>query len=51
MGETDIAFTIYIVIMVLGFIVGYRYGSYMIRKTGLFLPQSFIAGTIIIEMR
>lgn len=50
MGEIDIAFTIYVFIIALAFLVGYRYSSYMIRKTGLFLPQTFIAGTIIIAI-
>jgi peptidoglycan biosynthesis protein MviN/MurJ (putative lipid II flippase) len=50
MGEIDIAFTVYIIIMAIGFFISYKYGSYMIRKTGLFLPQSFIAGTIIIAI-
>ena len=36
--------------MVIGFFLGYKYGSFMIRKTGLFLPQSFIAVTIIIAI-
>lgn len=47
MGKYDIAITIYIIIMVIGFFISYKYGSFMIRKTGLFFPQLFIAGAII----
>jgi len=50
MGEIYIAFTIYIVMLVLGLFIGSKYGSYMIRKTGLFFPQLFIAGTIVIAI-
>ncbi|KEF37111.1 hypothetical protein M670_03704 [Schinkia azotoformans MEV2011] len=50
MGEVDTAFTIYIVIMLVGFFISYKYSSYMIRKTGLFFPQAFIAGTMIIAI-
>lgn len=50
MGEVDIAFTIYIVILLISFLIGYKYGSYLIRKTGLFFSPVFIAGTLIIAI-
>ncbi len=50
MGEVDIALTVYIVIMLIGFFISFKYGSYMIRKTGLFFPQALIAGTMIVAI-
>lgn len=50
MSEIDIAFTIYIVIILIGFLISYKYGSYLIRKTGQFFPPAFIAGTMIIAI-
>ncbi|WP_121661941.1 hypothetical protein [Metabacillus litoralis] len=46
MNEIDIAMTIYIIYMIVATFVSFKYGSTMIRKTGLFLPQTLIAGTI-----
>ncbi|QHE54305.1 hypothetical protein [Pontibacillus sp. HMF3514] len=46
MSEIDIATTIYIIFMIVATFVSFKYGSNMIRKTGLFLPQALIAGTI-----
>lgn len=46
MNEIDIAMTIFVVFMIVATIVSYKYGSTMIRKTGMFLPQMLIAGTI-----
>jgi hypothetical protein len=42
----DFAITIYIIFMVGATFVSFKYGSTMIRKTGLFLSQALIAGTI-----
>lgn len=46
MSEIDIAITIYIIFMIVATFVSFKYGSTMIRKTGLFLPKALIAGTI-----
>ncbi|KUP09278.1 hypothetical protein Q73_03085 [Bacillus coahuilensis m2-6] len=46
MSEIDIAMTIYIIFMIVATFVSFKYGSTMIKKTGLFLPQALIAGTI-----
>jgi hypothetical protein len=46
MNEIDIAMIIYVIFMLLANFVSFKYGSTMIRKTGLFLPQTLIAGTI-----
>ncbi|MFY3790879.1 hypothetical protein ACOQFO_04085 [Ureibacillus sp. MALMAid1270] len=46
MNEFDVAVTIFIVTMIATTFVSFIYGSIMIRKTGIFLPQAIIAGTI-----
>jgi hypothetical protein len=46
MNKMDIAMFIYIFFMIFATFVSFKYGSTMIRKTGLFLPQVLIAGTI-----
>ncbi|MEH7225012.1 hypothetical protein V7112_14480 [Bacillus sp. JJ1566] len=46
MNEIDIAMTIYVIFMIVSIFVSFKYGSTMIIKTGLFLPQALIAGTI-----
>ncbi|WP_010171229.1 hypothetical protein [Bacillus coahuilensis] len=46
MSEIDIAMTIYIIFMIVATLISFKYGSTMIKKTGLFLPQALIAGTI-----
>jgi len=46
MSKIDIAMTLYIIFMVVATFVSFKYGSIMIRKTGLFIPQAFISGTI-----
>ncbi|KGP91196.1 hypothetical protein N780_08200 [Pontibacillus chungwhensis BH030062] len=46
MREIDVAMIIYIIFMVVATFVSFKYGSSMIIKTGLFLPQTLIAGTI-----
>jgi hypothetical protein len=46
MSEIDIAMIIYIIFMIVSTFVSFKYGSTMIRKTGLFLPQTLISGTI-----
>jgi hypothetical protein len=46
LNEIDVAMTIYIVFMIATSFVSYKYGSTMIRKTGIFLTQAIIAGTI-----
>lgn len=46
MNEIDVAMTIYIAFMIATTFVSFKYGSIMIRKTGIFLPQAIIAGTI-----
>jgi hypothetical protein len=46
MNEIDIAMTIYVIFMIIATFASFKYGSIMIRKTGLFLLQSLIAGTI-----
>lgn len=46
MNEVDIAVTIYVIFMFVATFGSYKYGSIMIRKTGLFIPQSLIAGII-----
>jgi len=46
MNEIDVAMTIYVVFMIVVSFVSFKYGSTMIKKTGLFLPQAIIAGTI-----
>ncbi|MGE8081423.1 hypothetical protein [Peribacillus loiseleuriae] len=46
MNEIDIALTIYVIFMIIASFVSFKYGSFMIRKTGLFLPNSLIAGTL-----
>ena len=46
MNKIDVAMTIYFVFMIVATFVSFKYGSTMIRKTGLFLPQAIIAGTI-----
>ncbi|WP_102344930.1 hypothetical protein [Bacillus sp. Marseille-P3661] len=48
MDDLYMAFILYIMSIVLGSLISYKYGSYMIRKTGLFLSQTFIAVAIII---
>lgn len=50
MGEVDIAFTIYIVVILVCFLISYNYGSYLLRKTGLFFPPAIIAGTMIVAI-
>ncbi|WP_234978484.1 hypothetical protein [Bacillus tuaregi] len=42
----DIGMTIYVIFMIIATFVSFKYGSIMIRKTGLFLPQSLVAGII-----
>ena len=46
MNTIDIAMTIYSIFMIIATFLSFKYGSAMIRKTGLFLPQALIAGTI-----
>nr|WP_144924868.1 hypothetical protein [Paenibacillus bovis] len=46
MSEYDIVLTIYIIFMVLSLVLSIKYASIMMKKTGLFLPQVIIAGTI-----
>ncbi|WP_156291865.1 hypothetical protein [Oceanobacillus salinisoli] len=46
MNEIDIGITIYVIFMIVAAFVSFKYGSTMIRKTRLFLPQVLIAGTI-----
>jgi hypothetical protein len=46
MNKTDIAMTLYVIVLITATFVSYKYGSTMIKKTGLFLPQAIIAGTI-----
>jgi hypothetical protein len=45
-NKIDIAMAIYVSVLIAATFVSYKYGSTMIRKTGLFLPQAIIAGTI-----
>jgi hypothetical protein len=45
-NKIDIAMPIYVSVLIAATFVSYKYGSTMIRKTGLFLPQAIIAGTI-----
>ncbi|MFZ3579737.1 hypothetical protein [Virgibacillus sp. DJP39] len=46
MSGIDIAMAIYVIFMIVATFVSFKYASTMIRKTGLFLPQTLIAGTI-----
>jgi hypothetical protein len=46
MNKIDIAMTIYVIFMIMATFLSVIYGSTMIKKTGLFLPQTLIAGTI-----
>ncbi|GEN35876.1 hypothetical protein [Aneurinibacillus danicus] len=46
MNKIDIAMTIYVIFMMIATSISVKYGSTMIKKTGLFLPQTLIAGTI-----
>src|SRR5690606_40909029 len=46
LSENDIVLTVYIIFMVLALVVSIKYASIMMKKTGLFLPQVIIAGTI-----
>lgn len=46
MSKIDIAMTLYVIFMVVATFVSFKYGSIMIRKTGLFIPQALISGTI-----
>jgi hypothetical protein len=46
MNKIDIAMTLYVIVLITATFVSYKYGSTMIKKTGLFLPQAIIAGTI-----
>ncbi|CQR48048.1 hypothetical protein BN1058_02390 [Paraliobacillus sp. PM-2] len=50
MGEISIAFITYVIIIGIAIFIGYSYASYMIRRTGQVLAQSFIAGTIIFTL-
>ena len=46
MNGIDIALIIYVIFMIIAVLLSVKYGSSMIKKTGLFLPQAIIAGTI-----
>jgi len=46
MNKIDIVMTIYVIFMIVVTVSSVKYGSTMIKKTGLFLPQTLIAGTI-----
>ncbi|MCD5324395.1 MULTISPECIES: hypothetical protein [Pontibacillus] len=46
MSKLDIAMIIYIIFMIVATFVSFKYGSTMIKKKGLFLPSTLIAGTI-----
>ena len=46
MNGIDIAAIMYVVFMAAATFVSFKYGSTMIRKTGLFLPNVLMAGTI-----
>ncbi|MFA9558279.1 hypothetical protein ACERII_13305 [Evansella sp. AB-rgal1] len=46
MTETDIAMVIYISFLFLSFFLSLKYGTVMIRKTGLVLAQSIVAASI-----
>lgn len=46
LSEYDIVLTVYIIFMVLALVVSIKYASIMMKKTGLFLAQVIIAGTI-----
>jgi hypothetical protein len=45
-NKIDIAMTLYVIVLIAVTFVSYRFGSKMIRKTGIFLPQAIIACTI-----
>lgn len=46
MNKIDIAMTLYVIVLIAATFISYKYGSTMIRKTGLFLTQVIIASTI-----
>ncbi|WP_273130915.1 hypothetical protein ACNRWW_06485 [Metabacillus sp. HB246100] len=46
MNKIDIVMMIYVNFMIVATIISVKYGSTMIKKTGSFLPQTLIAGTI-----
>ncbi|MEI5907964.1 hypothetical protein WAK64_12950 [Bacillus spongiae] len=46
MNKIDIAMILYVIVLITATSVSYQYGSSMIRKTGLFLPQAIISATI-----
>ncbi|SES17840.1 hypothetical protein SAMN04487944_1224 [Gracilibacillus ureilyticus] len=46
MNKIDIVMMIYVTFMILATVISVKYGSAMIKKTGLFLPQTLIAGTV-----
>lgn len=45
-NEIDIVMIIYVIFMIVATLSSIKYGSTMIRKTGLFLPQVLISGSI-----
>ncbi|WP_349410030.1 hypothetical protein [Pseudalkalibacillus sp. SCS-8] len=50
MSGMDLGLIVYIVSLIGGFFVSYKYGSFMIRKTGLFVPQTFISCAMVIAI-
>ncbi|MFC0415087.1 hypothetical protein ACFFHH_06400 [Cytobacillus solani] len=46
MNKIDIVMMIYVIFLMAALFISFKYGSAMIKKTGLFLPQALIAGTI-----
>ncbi|MFD1737191.1 hypothetical protein ACFSCX_11575 [Bacillus salitolerans] len=46
MSEIDVTMTIYVIFLIVATFISFKYGSTMIRKTGLFLPHALIAGAI-----
>lgn len=45
-NEIDIVMIIYVIFMIVATFSSFKYGSIMIKKTGLFLPQVLISGSI-----
>ncbi|RBW67482.1 hypothetical protein [Bacillus taeanensis] len=50
MSERDLAIGAYAIFIIVSFFVSYKYGTFMIKKTGLFFTQVFIAVTINIAL-
>ncbi|MDG5789237.1 hypothetical protein QA612_17395 [Evansella sp. AB-P1] len=46
MTETDVVMTIYVVLITVAFVISLKFASTTIQKTGTFLPQAIIAGTL-----